>query len=139
MSKGRDVNPPSLETRTPSRGRLGSGASVRAALADALTRGDVPNESAAATVAVESGAGPERGARRADTLARVDTVARVDAAARTDAPEPSRLRDGVLVSSDGGSTFRPLLIPSLLLLAAGLLLLIGPRLARRLVGPAREP
>jgi len=60
-------------------------------------------------------------------------------AARTEAPEPSLRSDGVLVSSEGGSTSGPLFIPSLLLLAAGLLLLIGPVFARRLVGAAREP
>jgi hypothetical protein len=75
----------------------------------------------------------------ADSLSASPRVSASAKAAHTEAPEPSRPRDGVLVSSDGGSTFRPLLIPSLLLLAAGLLLLIAPRLARRLVGPAREP
>jgi hypothetical protein len=75
----------------------------------------------------------------ADSLSASPRVNASAKAARTEAPEPSRPRDGVLVSSDGGLTSRPLLIPSLLLLAAGMLLLIGPRLARRLVGPAREP
>jgi hypothetical protein len=92
------------------------------------------------TVPTES---PELG--NASPVAAVDLLSaspKIDesaTAARTEAPEPSRPSDGVLVSGDGGSTSRPLFIPSLLLLAAGLLLLAGPRVARRLVGPAREP
>jgi hypothetical protein len=104
-----------------------------------------PSTELAATGRDSVGATESAGAPNASPAAMVDGASpspKVNAsanAARAEAAEPSRPSEEVFVAGDGGSTFRPLLIPSLLLLVAGLLLLIGPRLARRLVGPAREP